>query len=98
MNVVSESKRMDISCSCPSGGCSVRPCRTDVVGRSPPGRCRGGSTSGADGLSLDLLDGAPRRLVHRDRAVGVLDAVLLEDLEALFLPRAGDAEDRDLLG
>ena len=49
-------------------------------------------------LALDLLDGAARGLVHRDGAVGVLDAVLLEDLEALFLPRAGDAEDRDLLG
>ena len=42
--------------------------------------------------------GAPRRLVHRHGAVGVLDAVLLEDLEALFLPGARDAEDRDLLG
>ena len=48
--------------------------------------------------SLDLLDGAPRRLVQRDAAVGVLDAVLLEDLEALLLPGAGDPEDRDLLG
>ena len=36
--------------------------------------------------------------MQRDAAVGVLDAVLLEDLEALFLPRARDPEDRDLLG
>jgi hypothetical protein len=38
---------------------------------------------------LDLLHGTPRRLVHRHRAVGVLDPVLLEDLEALLLPRPG---------
>ena len=38
-----------------------------------------------------------RGLVQRHGAVGVVDAVLLEDLEALLLPRAGDAEDRDLL-
>ena len=44
-----------------------------------------------------LRDGR-RRLGHRHRAVGVLDAVLLEDLEAFFFPRAGDAEDGDLLG
>ena len=42
--------------------------------------------------------GAPGGLVQRDAAVGVVDAVLLEDLEALLLPGAGDAEDRDLLG
>ena len=42
-------------------------------------------------------DRAPRRLVQRDAAVGVGDAVALEDLEALFLPGAGDAEDGDLL-
>ena len=36
--------------------------------------------------------------MQRDAAVGVLDAVLLEDLEAFFLPGAGDPEDRDLLG
>src|SRR2546423_632686 len=40
----------------------------------------------------------PRGLVHRHAAVAVLDAVLLEDLEALLLPRARDAEDRHLLG
>ena len=48
--------------------------------------------------SLDPLDGAARGLVERHRAVGVVDAVALEDLEALLLPGAGDAEDRDLLG
>src|SRR4051794_1856787 len=47
--------------------------------------------------SLDLGDGAARRLPHRDRAVAVLDPVALEDLEALVLPGAGDAEDRDRL-
>src|SRR5205823_2987330 len=47
---------------------------------------------------LDLLYGALGGLVHRDASVVVLDAVLLEDLEALVLPRAGDPEYRDLLG
>src|SRR5436190_1049527 len=47
--------------------------------------------------SLDLGDGAARRLPHRDRAVAVLDPVSLEDLEALVLPGTGDAEDRDRL-
>ena len=37
-------------------------------------------------------------LVHRHGAVAVLHAVLLEDLEALLLPGARDAEDGDLLG
>ena len=44
------------------------------------------------------LDRAPRRLVEGHAAVRVGHAVALEDLEALLLPRAGDAEDRDLLG
>ena len=35
--------------------------------------------------------------LQRHAAVGVLDAVALEDLEALLLPGARDAEDRDLL-
>src|SRR5438552_6913364 len=47
---------------------------------------------------LNLLDGPPGGLIQRDRAVGIVHAVLLEDLEALLLPGAGDAEDRDLLG
>ena len=47
---------------------------------------------------LDLLDRAAGGLVERHAAVGVVDAVALEDLEALLLPGAGDAEDRDLLG
>src|SRR5215204_2602997 len=47
--------------------------------------------------SLDLGDSASGRLPHRDRAVAVLDPVALEDLEALVLPGAGDAEDRDRL-
>src|SRR5271166_5715920 len=47
---------------------------------------------------LDLLDRAAGGFVERDAAVGVLHAVALEDLEALLLPGAGDAEDRDLLG
>src|SRR6476469_11032700 len=47
--------------------------------------------------SLDRGDGAAGRLPHRDRAVAVLDPVALEDLEALVLPGAGDAEDRDRL-
>src|SRR5690606_39051681 len=51
------------------------------------------------GSGLHLGDGAAGRLVHRDRAVAVVDAVLAEDLEAFLLPRARDAEDRDhLLG
>ena len=49
-------------------------------------------------MRASRLHRAPGRLVHRDGAVGVLDAVLLEDLEALLLPGARDAEDRDLLG
>src|SRR5262245_16585944 len=49
------------------------------------------------GGSLDLGDGAAGRLPHRDRAVAVLDAVFVEDLEALLLPGARDAEDRDRL-
>src|SRR5919202_1711594 len=40
----------------------------------------------------------PSRLVQRDRPVRVGDPVGLEDLEALPLPRPGDAEDGDLLG
>src|SRR6476661_7242786 len=48
-------------------------------------------------LSLDLRNGTARRLVQRDRAVAVLDPVTLEDLEALVLPGARDAEDRDRL-
>src|SRR6476660_870826 len=47
--------------------------------------------------SLDLGDGAAGRLPERDRAVAGLDPVALEDLEALVLPGAGDAEDRDRL-
>src|SRR5215212_533160 len=49
-------------------------------------------------LASNLLHSPARRLVHRDRPVAVLDAVLLEDPEALVLPGAGDPEDRDLLG
>ena len=41
---------------------------------------------------------APRRLVEGDAAIRVGHAVALEDLEALLLPGAGDAEDGDLLG
>src|SRR4051794_6995068 len=47
--------------------------------------------------SLDLGDGAAGCLPHRYGAVAVLDAVALEDLEALVLPGARDAEDRDRL-
>src|SRR5205807_9921421 len=50
------------------------------------------------GDPFDLLPGPARGLVERDAAVGVLHAVALEDLEALLLPGAGDAEDGDLLG
>src|SRR5881275_2666572 len=50
------------------------------------------------GDPFDLLHGASRGLVERDAAVGVLHAVALEDLEALLLPGARYAEDRDLLG
>src|SRR5437868_262235 len=46
---------------------------------------------------LHLRHGAARGLVHRHAAVAVLDAVVLEDLEPLGLPRAGNAEDSDLL-
>src|SRR5258708_24585207 len=48
--------------------------------------------------SFDLLDGAAGGLVEGHRAVRVLDAVTIEDLEALLLPGAGGAEDRNLLG
>src|SRR6185312_143741 len=48
--------------------------------------------------SLDLLDRSARGLVERDGAVCGVDAVLLEDLEALLLPGAWDPEDGDLLG
>ena len=51
---------------------------------------------------MPRLPGSSRRRAwpprDRHRAVGVVDAVALEDLEALVLPRPGDAEDRDLLG
>src|SRR4051794_37522430 len=46
---------------------------------------------------LDLRNRSTGGLPHRDRAVAVLDPVALEDLEALLLPGAGDAEDRDRL-
>ncbi len=46
---------------------------------------------------MDLGDRAPGGLPQRHRAVAVLDPVLVEDLEALLLPGAGDAEDRDRL-
>src|SRR4051812_32591972 len=49
-------------------------------------------------LPLDLRHRPPGRFVHRDRAVAVLDSVAVEDLEALLLPGARDAEDRDRLG
>src|SRR5437867_8139682 len=45
-----------------------------------------------------LGDRAAGGLVHRHGAVAVLDAVLAEDLEAVVLPRARDAEDGDRLG
>src|SRR5215467_8027763 len=41
---------------------------------------------------------AARGLVHRHRAIAVLDAVLAEDLEAVVLPRPRDAEDGDRVG
>src|SRR3954463_8403460 len=49
------------------------------------------------GGPLNLGDGAAGGLPERDRAVAVLDPVVLEDLEALLLPGARDAEDRDRL-
>src|SRR5262249_6428407 len=49
------------------------------------------------GLSLNLRHGAPRGLPHRDRAIAVLAPVALEDAEALLLPGARDAEDRNRL-
>src|SRR5690349_17126773 len=54
--------------------------------------CRGSSSL------LHLRDRAPGRLVHRHGAVAVLDAVLLQDLEAVVFPGAGDAEDGDRVG
>src|SRR5688500_8165408 len=66
---------------------SIRMLMSGLVGRLPVAVRR----------ALDLLDCAARSFVHRHRAVAVLDAVLLQDLEALVLPGAGDAEDRDLL-
>src|SRR5437763_5809930 len=51
-----------------------------------------------DRSALDALDRSPGGLVQRHRPVSVGDAVLLEDLEALLLPGARDAEDGDLLG
>src|SRR3989454_12430439 len=47
---------------------------------------------------LHLRDRPPGGLEHGDRPVAVLDAVLAENLEALVLPGARDAEDRDRLG
>src|SRR5437867_1736550 len=58
---------------------------------------RVGRRGGRRRAPFDPLDGAAGGLVQRHRAVRVLDAVALEDLEALLLPRTGDAEDRDLL-
>ena len=43
------------------------------------------------------FDRTPCGLPQRHGAVAVLDPVLVEDLEALLLPGAGDAEDRDRL-
>src|SRR5437588_451139 len=57
-----------------------------------------GRSGCSSGLSLDPLHGPPGRLVQRDGAVGIVDPVTLQDLEALFLPGSGDAEDCDLLG
>src|SRR5213078_832437 len=37
-------------------------------------------------------------LEHRHAAIAVLDTVLAEDIEAVVLPRARDAEDRDGVG
>src|SRR2546423_990930 len=62
--------------------------------RSWPPRSRWTSDRGP----LDALDGPPSGLVQGDRPVGVGDAIMLEDLEALLLPGSGDAEDGDLLG
>ena len=47
--------------------------------------------------ALDLGDRPAGGLPHRHRAVAVLDPVFVEDLEALLLPGARDAEDRDRL-
>src|SRR3954470_5808604 len=49
------------------------------------------------GLRPRQTNGELRGFVHRGGPVGVAHAVALEDLEALLLPGAGDAEDRDLL-
>src|SRR5262249_25533239 len=59
--------------------------------------CAGPCCSDAP-LRLHLGDRLARRLVHRDGAVAVLDAVLAQDLEAVVLPRAGNAEDGDRIG
>src|SRR5436190_22797278 len=48
--------------------------------------------------SLHLFYGLAGRLPHRGRAVLELDAVLAEDLRALLLPGARNAEDGDRLG
>src|SRR5262245_35178381 len=50
------------------------------------------------GSGLHLGDRLAGGLVHGDGPVAVLDAVLAQDLEAVVLPRAGDAEDGDRVG
>ncbi len=51
----------------------------------------------ASGVGFNPRDGPAGGLPQRNRAVAVLDPVAVEDFEALLLPRAGDAEDRDRL-
>src|SRR5207248_4653419 len=87
MNVVSASMRM--LTRPPS---RAPPCRPLAL------RARLDGRRGRRPAALDALDRTPRGLVQRHRAVGVLDAVALEDLETLLLPGAGNAKDRDLLG
>src|SRR4051812_19978129 len=73
--------------------------RRMLIGRSPMARysAYGRGKRQSCGLSLDLGDGAAGRFPERDGTVAGLDPVALEDLEALVLPGAGDAEDRDRL-
>src|ERR1700735_3517080 len=102
MKVVSASIRMLIS---RMGLCSWDRPRVLVSrrggrrGTSCPAAIDSGPNLGFScGYPLDLLDRSAGGLIERDGAVGVIDAVLLEDLEALLLPGARDAEDRNLLG
>ena len=89
---------MNVVCLVDQDGHADVGLRSDLGGRLAEVACPTGRRRSPAGAPWILHDRPARRLVQRHRAVRVLDAVALEDLEALLLPGAGDAEDRDLLG